>query len=163
MSVGVSRMRAGERRALSAGEIAIARTVFANEIDLARMRIAQAPPALFSAAVPFGRTIWFARWRAAHDFADCDLGEQGWLMHELTHCWQAARGIFPAWAKLRALGVRAYRYALAPEKAFAAYNIEQQAEIVRHLFLARAGASAPDGPPGDALEAVWAGRALPRR
>ena len=58
-------------------------------------------------------------------------------------------------AKLTALGARAYRYDYDPLRPFRAYNIEQQAEIGRHLFLARAGAPAPGAAPLGRLEALW--------
>lgn len=151
----IARMRAGERRALTAGERALAAPIFAERLPLDDLRIAQAPRLPFWAMVPVGRTVVFSLWRAAHDFAQTDRGEQGWLIHELAHCWQARRGVFLAGAKLRALGVRAYRYQLTPGKPLGAYNIEQQAEIVRHLFLARIGAPEPGAPPLAQLQGLW--------
>lgn len=147
-------MQAGESRPLTRGEAAIARTMFAASLDPGVLRVVQAPRLFFGAMVPAGRVIWFSRWRAARDFAEADIEEQGWLVHEFAHCWQARRGVFLAGAKLFALGDRAYSYAIAPGKALTAYNIEQQAEIARHLFLARMGAACPH--PRDALEAIWA-------
>ena len=61
-------------------------------------------------------------------------------------------------AKLSAIGARAYRYRLAPGKPLRDYNIEQQAEIVRHLFLARCGEPETGAPPRLELEALWARR-----
>jgi hypothetical protein len=147
-------------RSLSAGEIALASAIFADEIAWPKLRILQAPRLGFTAMVPLGRTIIYANWRARADFADAPLAEQGWFIHELAHAWQAARGNILALAKLRALGKRAYAY--KPDRArLAAYNIEQQAEIVRHLFLARAGEPAKDSPPLAWLERIWAERAMP--
>jgi hypothetical protein len=152
-------MRIGERRALSIGERAIARDLFANEIDADRIEIAQVPPLLgFGAMAPFRRTIFFARLRAARDFAVAPLRWQSLFAHELVHCWQAARGVFLPLAKLSAIGAGAYRYGLTPGQQFADYNIEQQAEIVRHLFLARMGAPEVGAPARLELEALWARR-----
>jgi hypothetical protein len=152
-------MRIGERRLLSAGEQSIARDLFANEIEPERIEIAQAPPLLgFGAMAPFRRTIFFARFRAPRDFAAAHLRWQALFAHELTHCWQAARGVLLPVAKLSAIGARAYRYRLAPGKPFRDYNIEQQAEIVRHLFLARCGEPETGAPPRLELEALWARR-----
>lgn len=151
-------MRAGERRVLSPGERAIASDLFANEIEADRIHIVQAPPLGFVAMAPFRRTIFFGKVRAARDFATAPLRWQALLAHELAHCWQAARGVVLPLAKLSAIGAGAYRYALAPGKAFGDYNIEQQAEIVRHLFLARRGEPAPGAPARSALEALWARR-----
>jgi hypothetical protein len=153
----IDRMKPGQRRPLTVSEIAIGRAVFGEEIDWPRVRVAQAPSLGFGAMVPLGRTIVFSRWRAAYDFAAAPLDEQGWFVHELMHVWQASHGVFLAGAKLGALGKLAYTYAPKPNAALKHYNIERQAEIARHLFLARAG-SAAEIPPRDWLEAVWASR-----
>jgi hypothetical protein len=155
----VARMSLWERRPLSSGEIVLGRALFKGEIDWARVRLVQAPKRLgFGAMVPVGRTIVFARWRAARNFADAPLDEQGWLMHELMHVWQAARGVVLASAKLRALGKRAYAFKLTPGLKLAHYNIERQAEIARHLFMARSGAPEDESPPREWLEEIWASR-----
>lgn len=145
-----------ERRRLTDGEITLGRAMFADEIDWRRVRVAQGPPIVYAAMVPFGRTIWFGRWRAAWDFSREPEPAQGWFVHELAHVWQSARGVVLAYAKLRALTRKAYALNYAPERAFGAYNIEAQAEIARLLFLARRGAKTEPG--RDALEALWARR-----
>lgn len=142
----------GARRGLTAGEIAMARGMFATSIAYERVRIFQALPIGFGAMVPLGLTIIFARWRAAHDFADAPVEEQGWFIHEMAHVWQAARGVLLPLAKLKALGAGAYHVRLKPGQPLAAYNIEVQAEIARMVWCARCGASPPDM----ALGAVWA-------
>jgi hypothetical protein len=154
-------MRIGERRGLTEGEVAIARAMFEEELDLARVRIAQIPPLGFGAMVPLGETILFAWINAPRDFSRAALNAQGLFIHELTHCWQAARGRVLALAKLKAIGRRAYRYRLTPGQPFSAYNIEQQAEIVRHLFLARSNAPAARAPSHPELEVLWARRNAP--
>lgn len=151
-------MTTGERRALTAGEIALGRTVFGDEIAWKSVRVLQAPRLGFGAMVPLGRTIVFSKWRAARDFAKATLDEQGWFVHELMHVWQAGRGVFLAGAKLGALGAKAYAYAPKPAARLEHYNIERQAEIARHLYLARAGANVAGTPPLGWLEDVWAQR-----
>lgn len=151
------RMKPGESRALTGGEVALGRSVFADEITWAKIRIRQAPALGFVAMVPIGRTIVFSKWRAAYDFDAASLWDQGWFVHELTHVWQAARGVVLAAAKLDALGKGAYVYEPKAPK-LGAYNIERQAEIVRHLFLARAGAPEAGAPSQDWLEQTWASR-----
>lgn len=154
-------MNTWERRALTAGEVALGRSVFGDEIDWPRVRIVQAPKSLgFGAMVPLGRTIVFSRWRAARDFTTAPLDDQGWFVHELMHVWQAGNGVVLAGAKLRAIGKRAYVYKPQPRAKLGAYNIERQAEIARHLFITRCGVCAPDMPPRDWLEAVWATRPI---
>lgn len=152
-------MQALTRRALTQGEIALGKSVFAEEIDWARVRVAQALPLQgLAACVPLGRTIVFSRWRAACDFADAGIAEQGWFIHELTHVWQARRGVVLAAAKLGALGAGAYRYTATAGAPISAFNIEQQAEIARHLFLSHAGVPESGAPSPDWLEATWAQR-----
>ncbi|MEZ5995053.1 MAG: hypothetical protein R3C25_04810 [Hyphomonadaceae bacterium] len=158
MHKDIHRMGAGERRNLTAGETALGRGVFGDEIDWPRVRVLQAPALSFGAMVPLGRTIVFSKWRAARDFAAASLGEQGWLVHELAHVWQARRGVVLAGAKLGALGKRAYAYQARAGAKLIDYNIERQAEIARHLFLARAGAAEDAMPPLAWLEQVWASR-----
>lgn len=151
-------MRSGERRALTAGEVAVGKIVFADEIAWPRVRVRQVAPLGFGAMVPLGRAIVFSKWRAARDFADTDLGEQGWFVHELMHVWQAAHGVVLAGAKLGALGSGAYVYKPRARAKLKHYNIERQAEIARHLFLARAGAHEDGMPSRDWLEAIWTTR-----
>lgn len=150
-------MKPGQSRALTAGEIALGRSVFGDDIAWPKVRIFQAPRLGFGAMVPIGRTIVFSKWRAAHDFSTASMWDKGWFVHELTHVWQAARGTVLAAAKLRALGKGAYCYTPKAPR-LGAYNIECQAEIARHLFLARAGAAEEGAPSKQWLEATWASR-----
>lgn len=150
-------MQPGQRRAPATGEIALGRSVFGDEIPWSKIRIYQAPSLGFGAMVPIGRTIVFSKWRAVRDFSAASLWDQGWFVHELTHVWQAERGIVLAAAKLNALGKAAYAYEPRASK-LSAYNIERQAEIVRHLFLARAGSPEIGAPSKEWLEETWASR-----
>ena len=146
-------------RRLTSAEIDLGRIVFQDEIPWSQVGVLQGLSFLpFGAMVPFGRTIVFARWRAREDFAAAPVGEQAWFVHELAHVWQAARGIVLAGAKLRALGKRAYSYKALPEAKFTQFNIERQAEIARHLFLARVGKPDADAPSRDWLESIWESR-----
>lgn len=151
-------MKVWQSRSLTAGEIALGRGVFGEEIAWAKVRVLQAPEAGFGAMVPRGRTMVFSKWRAALDFASASAGEQGWFVHELAHVWQARRGVVLALAKLGAIGELAYAYKPRAGAKLADYNIERQAEIIRHLFLARAGAPEKGAPDLAWLEDVWAAR-----
>ncbi|MBI1188873.1 MAG: hypothetical protein GC206_16325 [Alphaproteobacteria bacterium] len=139
-------------RRLTQGEMRLARQVFGDAIAYRHVRIVQLPPLFWGAMVPVGRRIYYARWRAATDFALADRAEQGWFIHELAHVWQAQRGAPLAIAKLGALGRGAYKVPKAP---FAKMGIEAQAEVARKLFLARTGAPDPDGPNPEELEKLW--------
>ena len=149
------RMPNFSRRALSDGEIALGRSVFNDAIPWPRIRVAQIPKLNFGAMVPLGEAIVFSSWRAARDFAAVPPHEQGWFIHELTHAWQAKAGVVLSVAKLAALGSRAYLYQAKPGAQLTDYNIEQQAEIARHLFLARRGIVLKDAPPMEWLEKIW--------
>lgn len=150
-------MTPGQFRRLTEGEAALGRGVFGAEIAWENVRIYQAPRLGFGAMVPLGRTIVFSKWRAAYDFAAAPMWDRGWFVHELTHVWQAERGVMLAGAKLGALGKGAYAYKPA-QPLFRTYNIERQAEIVRHLYLARSGEPAQGAPPLAWLEETWASR-----
>jgi hypothetical protein len=129
------RMRLMQRRALTAGEIALARPIFGGDFDAARITLVQLPPLGFAAMAPSAGLVAFSRWRAPLDFTATALSEQGWLIHELAHCWQTQAGIALPLAKLAALGAAAYRQ--RPDaRGFAGLNIETQAECARFAFLA---------------------------
>lgn len=82
--------------------------------------------------------------------ADSAAG-QGLLLHELTHVWQHQSGLN---LLLRRHPFCRYDYSFEPGQPFSRYGIEQQAEIVRHVFLMRQGYRLPDKPPLAALEAI---------
>lgn len=151
----IERLAPFKTRALTRGELMIARYMFADEQPFSKVRIVQLPRLGFGAMAPLRSAIVFSGWNAACDFCGAPLSERGWFVHELTHIWQALGGAIMPLAKLGALGAHAYAYEYLSGKPFTAYNIEQQAEIGRHLFLARHGAPDPRAPPADALEAVW--------
>lgn len=160
-------------RRLTAGERELARSVFADAIDLERVRIVPTPAAT---AVTLGSVILMP-WNAPRDFAGAALHLQAWLVHELTHVWQFARapmGTLKSWAKVAASGgygpgQPGYRYDLPFD--WAALSLEQQARVVEHAFLMREGAAVraatPSGAPLRATRADYAGRtpfeALDRR
>lgn len=151
----IARLKPFERRALTPGELLIARFMFLDERPFAKTSVVQLPRLGFGAMAPVQRAIIFSGWNAPRDFAAAPLEERGWFVHELTHIWQALGGRIMPIAKLGAIGSHAYRYRFDPSRPFSAYNIEQQAEIGRHLFLARNGKPATDAPPLEALEDVW--------
>lgn len=78
------------------------------------------------------------------DFAVCDLGWQGFFLHEMTHIWQHQRGIN---LLLRRHPFCRYGYSFVPGRPLLRYGIEQQAEIVRHAFLLRQGRTVAGAPP----------------
>ena len=149
-------MQTGARRALSEGEIALGRVVFGDEIGWAKVRIVQAPRLGFGAMRRSAAHHLFPI-GAARDFRKA-RAEQGWLVHELAHVWQSAHGMFLPALKLGALGKGASTYNAMKTATLRDYNIERQAEIVRHLWLARMGACAEGAPDRAWLEAMWESR-----
>ena len=144
-----------EVRPMSSGEIALARSVFGDAIDYARVRLFKGKWWPFqprnSAMAPMG-DIWFhpegGAW--SDDFARESLSRQGFFIHELAHVWQAqAKGRF--YLLLMRHPFCRYAYELEPGKPFGRYGLEQQAEIVRHVFLEKHGANLQNPPPASIL------------
>ncbi|MES2289600.1 MAG: vgr related protein [Pseudomonadota bacterium] len=143
-------------RALTDGETALARSVFGDAIDYARVRIHQRKWAFFQprgvVMAPDGG-IWFHPHggRYCPDFCTGSIDAQGLFIHEMTHVWQRQKGIYlplarHPWCR--------YDYALKPGQRFEKYGLEQQAEIVRHAFLLREGHSVAGAPPFSQYESV---------
>jgi hypothetical protein len=143
-------------RGLTEGEKAIARGVFGDAVDLDRVRIARRRGGRFAFVI--GSRIAFPP-EAPADFADQPLWRQAWLVHELTHVWQfQTRPLWAvaSWLKVLATGgygrgLRGYVYDL-PIGAFETYNLEQQARLVEHAFLAAAGEVSSTMPEGAQAE-----------
>lgn len=153
-------MRGIDGRPLTDGERAMAASVFGDAIDYARVRVhhrkwffLQPKRAIMA---PDG-DIWVhpdsQLW--ADDYAAAPLGLQGLFVHEMTHVWQAQhKGKW--YLPLMRHPFCRYGYDFVPGRPLARYGLEQQAEIVRHVFLQRHGAK----PPGVA-ELASLERALP--
>ena len=132
-----------ERRRLTPGELTVAREVFGATIDFGRVRIVRRRSGRFAFVI--GSRISFPP-AAPADFGPAPRWMQAWLVHELTHVWQFQTRPLRAlasWLGILLTGgygprLTGYRYAL-PLKPWDAYNIEQQARIVEHGFLAVAG------------------------
>jgi hypothetical protein len=138
-------------RHLTTGEIAIAQSIFGDAIDYSKVCLFLGkwwpfhPPG--AAMAPTGH-IWFhpngGGW--SEDFSSEPLNIQAYFIHELTHVWQAQKGGRFYLPLIRHPFCR-YRYELEPGKPFSRYGVEQQAEIVRHRFLADRGAPVAIVPP----------------
>jgi hypothetical protein len=130
-------------RRLTPGERTLAAEMFGEGLDAARVRIAAIP--LWNRAFVAGPSLiaWPARSLPA-DFGAASLGLQAVFVHELTHVWQAQNGVTLLLAKLRAGDSEAsYAYEAAGLADFTRLNIEQQAMVVQHAFLASRGARTP--------------------
>ena len=81
-----------------------------------------------------------------HDFAKAGLQAQALFLHEMTHVWQTQRK--GRWfLPLARHPLCRYDYVLRPGWKLDRYGIEQQAEIVRHVFLLERGVGVPGAPP----------------
>ena len=136
-------MSPGALRKLSSGERELAREVFGSALDLDSIWIF-AMPFWRRAFVTGGRLVVWPAAGALRDFSAAPLAVQAVFIHELVHVWQAQNGINLLWAKLRS-GDRpeSYDYALTETCGMGDFNIEQQAMIVEHGFLAARGQPTP--------------------
>lgn len=149
-------MAASPGRPLTAGEIALAKSVFGAAINYAPVRIIQRKWAFFqpreTVMAPRGNLHFHPQGcRYCDDFAAGNRDSQGLFIHEMTHVWQHQTGIF---LPLRRLPFARYDYAIKPGQPLVRYGIEQQAEIVRHAYLLRIGASVPGAPPLAQYESI---------
>jgi len=140
---------------MTPGEVELARSIFRSAIDYSKVRLVEGKWWPFqprrSAMAPMG-SIYFhpdgGGW--SEDFSKEPLARQGFFIHELTHVWQAQKGGRFYLPLMRHPFCR-YRYELEQGRAFSRYGLEQQAEIVRHRFLADRGEQVPIVPPASLL------------
>ena len=143
-------------RMMTSREIALARTVFGDALDYAKIRIHGRKWWWFQprkiTMAPDGH-LWFHPDSElfCDDFCDRDLSLQGLFIHELVHVWQHQKGIF---LPLKRHPFCRYDYSLKPGWKLTQYGIEQQAEIVRHVFLLKNGVKVPGAPPLSQYAAV---------
>lgn len=133
----------GGERALTEGEVALARSVFGTAIDYAAVRVRRRKwfplqPRKVTMA-PRGHLHFHPQGTAyCDDFARESVLRQGLLIHELTHVWQTqTRGQW--YLVLHRHPWCRYDYALKPGWPLTRYGIEQQAMIVQHAFWLRRG------------------------
>jgi hypothetical protein len=142
-------------RPLTLGEVEIVQSTFGDAIDTSRVRLIRGKWWPFhprrAAMAPMGH-IWFhpqgGGW--SEDYSTEPLSLQAFFIHEMTHVWQAQKGGRFYLPLMRHPFCR-YDYRLRTGKPFGRYGIEQQAEIVRHRFLADRGAPQGIVPPRELL------------
>jgi len=130
-------------RPLTEGEIALARSLFGDAIDYERVKLVRRKWWPFQSRgivmAPTGNIYFHPEshlW--SEDFSHERLSLQGLFIHEMTHVWQAQkRGRF--YLVLMRHPFCRYTYQLAEGRPFDRYGLEQQAELVRHRFMADRG------------------------
>ena len=136
-------MSAGSLRVLCQDERALISNVFGEVIESGRVRIFAI--SFWPRAFVLGGDlmVWPAK-TAWSDFAQAPVETQAVFIHEMVHVWQAQQGANLLIEKLRA-GDRdeSYTYHLSDDCGFADFNIEQQAMIVQHAFLAANARATP--------------------
>ena len=145
-------------RKLSAGELKLARSLFGEALDYGLVRVRRRKFFPFQPRdilmAPCGHihvhpqsAIW------SEDFSAERIGLQALFLHELTHVWQAQqRGRF--YLVLMRHPFCRYDYAVRAGWPFERYGLEQQAEIVRHVFLLRNGVQVAGVSPLKTLESI---------
>ena len=142
-------------RPLTHGEIELARSVFGDATDYDQVKMVRRkwwplqPKGIVMA--PTGNIHFHPAsplW--SEDFSRERLSLQGLFIHEMTHVWQSqARGRF--YLPLMRHPFCKYTYDLVEGRPFGRYGLEQQAEMVRHRFLADRGAVTTRLPPSGLL------------
>ena len=130
-------------RPLTPGEVELARGIFGDAIEYARVRLIRRrwwpfqPKGIVMA--PTGNIHFHPdsdKW--SEDFSREPLFAQGLFIHEMTHVLQTQqRGRY--YLPLMRHPFCRYSYAIRDGRPFGRYGLEQQAEIMRHIFLTRQG------------------------
>ena len=130
---------------MTPGEVELARSIFGDAIDYRAVRLVRRKwwpfqPKTVTMA-PCGNIHFHPHGTSwSEDFAGEPLHRQGLFIHEMVHVWQAqTRGRF--YLPLMRHPFCRYTYRLVDGRPFGRYGLEQQAEIVRHIFLAERGYS----------------------
>lgn len=133
-----------KHRALTAGEITLAKTVFGDSIDYAKVKVygtkfSRFQPDNFNAA-PDGNLYMVKNY--SDDFSKSPAEDQAALMHELTHVWQIQNNTMNLKMALVKETIKAKfnyaatsQYRLVPGKDFNGYGFEQQAGIIEDYIL----------------------------
>ncbi|UOP05461.1 hypothetical protein [Conchiformibius kuhniae] len=136
-------------RSLTPAETQLARHVFGNSMDYARVRVHRGRliPLLQHERIamsPFG-TMHFPPPIYRDDFAAADIGARHLFIHEMAHVWQHALGL-KLWLDGSILACKGgyrnhscYRYRdwLGQCDALNQFNMEQQADIIADFFVFR--------------------------
>jgi hypothetical protein len=127
-----------ESLGLTVGEIQMAKTIFKDSINYARVRVHNEgyfPLGLQDArtAVTPNGEMYFPPLKFLEDFSTSNDLNKCWFMHEMTHVWQHQLGY---WAMFRGAfrpGLD-YKYTLDAQRKLCDYNMEAQGDILADYF-----------------------------
>lgn len=128
-------------RQMTPGEIAMARLLFQDAVDYARVRIHGRGFFWFGlqqrhvAMAPNGN-IYFTPALYRPDFSFGPHRDQHWFMHEMVHVWQHQLG-YPVMLRGAIRLFLQYDYQLSMNKRLADYNMEAQGELLADYFALR--------------------------
>ena len=132
-------------RALTDGEIAIAKTIFGDQLDYKKIRIKnrRIPGQPKSGGMCTMNTINISGPAYSDDYSKQNLNLRGFFIHEMTHIWQyqdnamnLTKNFLKAITKHHVNYMRdAYDYEFEKTKQFKNFNHEQQACIVQDYYV----------------------------
>lgn len=127
-------------RDLTAGEIALLKSVFASTITYASVKIHNYKAYFFqpddTAMTPNGE-IYFPENRYKADFSASTRSDRAWFVHEGAHLYQ----FYSLKWNVKARGIvdRNYDYKLVAGKRFPEYGLEEQGDIAQDYYTLREG------------------------
>lgn len=133
---------------LTSGEITLCQTVFGNLINYNQVKIMNQPylpwQSAFVLMAPSGN-IHTRNPTYSNDYSKENINYQAVFIHEMTHILQYQHNInvvlkgaiLQCAFYLSFKQYNPYQYTLTPNKSFWNYNIEQQGDIARDIFLKR--------------------------
>lgn len=140
------KMNEFQYRGLTSGEIAIARPVFGDLINYAEVKIFNIPYLPWQPVNIFmapNGNLFVHKQHFYQDYSNCSLDLQAIFIHELAHILQFQQktnvilkgmllqtGYYLSFKKYNP-----YHYQFIQTKTFTSYNIEQQGDIARDIFL----------------------------
>lgn len=126
-------------RPLTAGEIAMARRLFGDALDYARVRIHNRRFLPFGlqprqvCMTPNGQ-MYFSAACFQDDYSQQDCSARHWFMHEMAHVWQHQLGYPVMLRGAIRLGL-SYAYTLSDDKRLCDYNMEAQGDLLADYFV----------------------------
>ena len=135
-------------RPLTYGEIALCKSVFGDLIDYEKVQVMNHPFLPWQSVHVFMAPTGYIHARSFNysiDYSKQSLGYQAVFIHEMAHVYQHQKNInvllkgallqsayFLSFKKYNP-----YRYTLSADKSFFDYNIEQQGDIAKDIFLGK--------------------------